>query len=158
MRTFLSDKDLAKPEVIAARAALTDICDRLDADTVDRLFAGIVSERRETEWSKRRGLKMSSSRWWGLLIGKRDFSRGMMFDHKQLPASDHTSLWNKDGKPHLFVSQPYGLHTEDIRKIAAACDEHGLDVQIHTHPGWHFPGHVLHMTWTARQQANVGAP
>ena len=64
------------------------------------------------------------------------------FDHDRLPGSDHTIMLNKDGKPHVYITQPYDLAYEEMKKIVEHCEEHGLRADIHA-TSWHFPGWTL---------------
>jgi hypothetical protein len=72
-----------------------------------------------------------------------------------LPGQDHTTTWNRDGNPAVFVSQPYGMDRRDpdhpgstCRSSAAAlCAIFGLRLTMFEekdpgNPAWHYPGHV----------------
>ena len=61
------------------------------------------------------------------------------------PQSDHATLWNLNGKPTVFVMQPYGLI--HVVNLVLWCHERStpLEVNIDTWPAWHYPGHVLHV-------------
>jgi hypothetical protein len=59
------------------------------------------------------------------------------------PAGDHDTLWLKDGKPALYLMQPYGLAWDDMKKLVTFCERHGLRAQVDTWPSFHFPGWVL---------------
>jgi hypothetical protein len=72
------------------------------------------------------------------LLGKR--TTGM-----QLPDADHRSLWVHEGKPAVYVSQPYALTMTKLRRLVRFCDEHGLTALVDSWPAWHFPGRVLHV-------------
>lgn len=57
-------------------------------------------------------------------------------------ANDHVSLWLRNGKPHVYVSQPYGLTLSDMRALVQFCDAHGLDAAVSAR-SWRFPGSTL---------------
>lgn len=61
------------------------------------------------------------------------------------PGCDHPSLWLRDGKPVVFVFQPYGLTHAQLVSLVAYAEELGLHLRIDTWPAWHYPGHVLHV-------------
>ena len=58
-----------------------------------------------------------------------------------LPWEDHCSLWNKDGKPYLFVSEPYPLVMSEIKELVTFCEHYGLTFTIRAWSRW-FPGNT----------------
>lgn len=64
------------------------------------------------------------------------------------PGDDHGSLWNKNGKPWVYVFQPYGI---DAAALGTWCDAHGLTAFIDVKPAWHGHG-VLHVELKRRQR------
>ena len=95
-------------------------------------------------WAKEHGLKRSPTDN-GLRYLRRDIEYGVF------PARDHVSYWSKDGKPYCIVSQPYHIYSEDIEMIAHLCGKYDLDCEIDAYPAWHYPGAVVHMTWTKKK-------
>ena len=92
------------------------------------------------EWAQTAGLKKASGRdWWGRLIGLQPEPDRV---YESLPRDDHVSLWTKDGKPAVYVSQPDNLGLGDLRGIVAACDRYGLDLSVSA-GSWYFPGSTL---------------
>jgi len=77
------------------------------------------------------------------LIGKRDSGgfdiKHPIFDHE---CSDHTSMWNKDSKPYVYVSQPYHLTCEGLKDISQFCEQFNLSVHI-TSDSFYSPGGTL---------------
>ena len=63
-----------------------------------------------------------------------------------LSGEDHSDLFNKNGRPHVFTFQPYGLRWDTVRALVAKCTELGLALDILTWPAWHYPGAVLFCT------------
>ncbi len=71
----------------------------------------------------------------------------------QLPSfSDHTSLWLKDGKPHVWVTQPYDLNNEDIRELAGMAREYEITI---SGASWHFPGWTVMVALEKKKQKPV---
>lgn len=66
------------------------------------------------------------------------------------PGADHQTLWLKDGQPFVYLSQPYPLGLETLRKTVRFCDRFDLDMVISTWPSWHYPGNVLSVEFTRR--------
>jgi hypothetical protein len=111
-----------------------------------------LEEARHTSaraWGRRRGLTMAKpgSEWWRLL-GRR--SRG--FHPDRLPGDDHVSLWLRDRKPEVHVSQPYGLTSEVVAEMVRAAQLYGLEFTISTWPAWWNPGAVLFVEWRCAQR------
>src|SRR5262245_39601587 len=61
----------------------------------------------------------------------------------RIPAGDHLSLWNKDDKPFVIVSQPYRLLYDDLKETVKFCARYGLRAEISAWPSWHSPGEIL---------------
>lgn len=55
---------------------------------------------------------------------------------------DHGELWVRDGRPVVYVSQPYGIRAEGVQHLAALRAERGFDIRVDT-DSWHFPGSTL---------------
>lgn len=60
-----------------------------------------------------------------------------------LPGSDHTSMWMKDGKPHVYVTQPYDLTLEALDDMFRVCRRLGLTLRVDSAIAWHNPAAVL---------------
>ena len=94
---------------------------------------------------------------WQRLLGKRCptyQSSSQKYDVPHVcypPHSDHVTLWNKNGKPHFLVSQPYGpWHYNRILKIGEFCEKNNLEFLIDAWPSWHYPGRVLTVIFKAK--------
>jgi len=103
-----------------------------------RALAEAFHEKRLNDWIALYGIKRSQASTVDIyrLLGKAQ--RGHRFERP--PGADHESLWNLDGKPTLYVMQPYGL---DPHQLVHWCDAMGLVAKVDTWPAWHFPGHVV---------------
>ena len=109
---------------------------------------------RADEWVRSRGVtRNTGSSWWGTLVNGETSEADI--SNATLPGDDHTTLWNIDGKPAVYVSQPYGLSLDRLKEICAACDQHGLTVEVGAWPAWHFPGSVLHVEYRKATQDNA---
>jgi hypothetical protein len=76
-----------------------------------------------------KGLKKSPRCSWERLIGKID--REGLEEH--LPVSDHDSLWLKDGKPYVYVMQPYSASDLQLEKLIQICKKNNLTFWIDAH-------------------------
>lgn len=65
--------------------------------------------------------------------------------HERFPGADHERVRVKDGVM-TFVSEPYGLGLDELRKMVAYCDKYGLDCHIHDTLSAHYPGRCLTVT------------
>jgi hypothetical protein len=79
------------------------------------------------------------------LVGKRP----MLLE--QRPWLDHVAIWNQDGRPALFTSQPYGLSWEALCDLVDYCRQHGLRANVDA-SSWHFPGSTLLITVKAGRE------
>ncbi len=59
--------------------------------------------------------------------------------------ADHTSLWNKDGKPVCYVSQPYkeAFERPEHQAALANIEELGYFVRVDFSGSWHYPGKTV---------------
>lgn len=153
MRRFMH-----KPTDLYSRAvkALSLLCMAEGADAALRAYAEATWEEHQKQYAKKYGLKLSNGRiCLARLLGKKcDYHS----DHSGIPCrppgADHDSLWLKDGKPYVYVSQPYGLSAREMRELVSMCDRHGLEAYASAWPSWHFPGAVL--TVEIKRKAETG--
>lgn len=56
------------------------------------------------------------------------------------PFNDHPSLWNRDGRPVVYVYHPYlALTSANLAKIETYAADMGMTVNVTEH-SWYFPG------------------
>ncbi len=125
-----------------------------DYEAVVRALRGIPLELRcrayaesTYDWNLKRYGESRKLKQYGLrcahaLIGKRCY-RILDSDACFPPGHDHSSLWGRDGKPLVFLSQPYPIGNDTIVESVAFCQRLGLSMAISTWPSFHFPGAVL---------------
>jgi hypothetical protein len=118
--------------------ALSKLLEAEGRDMVTRAYAEVSSRVICQEATK--GLKKSTSTCIYRLLGRKTRS-------DEPPGTDHPSLWNKDGKPELFISQPYGLSWGKLRELVAFCETHGLEVNMDAGTSWYFPGRSLRVVF-----------
>ena len=140
---FVSDKDRT-PQYEAAVKALAGI------PNPHLAFAEAVSDIRLCEWVKAQGVTRAKGHiCLAKLAGRKCPNERWSppwedTDHRCLPkGSDHTSMWSRNGKPFLIVTQPYGLNSECLESMLASAKELGLKLWINGRPSWHFPGATL---------------
>jgi len=112
------------------------------------------------KWAARFGLTRSEGRCCvKRLLGKRcDYSRSDDFDCMEM-GYDHPSLWNRDGKPVVFLFQPYQLGHDDILGLAEMARKHQFYLSVATRPAWHYPGSVLHIEiWASKEYYCLTTP
>lgn len=138
MRPFMDAKgrtELYLKAVGALRALMRD----QDTDAASRAYAEAVAETYEADFAKKRGLKRSQERACVLRLT----SQRCPGEHLAPPGGDHDTLWLKDGRPELYLMQPYGFGWDKMRELVAFCLQHGLKADVDIWPSFHFPGHVL---------------
>ncbi len=60
-----------------------------------------------------------------------------------LPGADHSSMWLKEGKAHIYVTQPYDLTQERLDEMFRVCRRLGLRLRVDSAVAWHNPMAVL---------------
>ena len=117
-----------------------------------RAYAEAECEKALHQWAQKHGLTRSKGH---VCLTRLVWHCKRSHGCAQLAGSDHASLWLKDGKPHVYVSQPYGLSLETLLEMVSQCQELGLEIHIGTWPAWHFPGTVL-MVEVRRRESRAG--
>ncbi len=137
------------PEQAEMIRAIDKLLKVSDLDTVQRAYGHAIQPELLNQWAKGLGLKRSP----GQVCFKRLLGKSCSFDiHRCVPpCTDHPSLWLKNGKPYCLISQPYNLSMSDIETIGKFCHQHGLEFEISSWPGWHFPHAVLFVTFKAKK-------
>ena len=148
----------ASKQYLAALAALRALLAAEGEDDVHRVYSDAVHVAYKEQYTKRDGLKESA----GALCVQRLLGKQCKVGYQgkrcecRPPGADHMSLWLKDGKPHVYVMQPYGLSYRQLAELYQFCERHGLRADVDAWPGWHFPGSVLHVAITkAGQDINL---
>lgn len=142
MRKFVEGKSRSKEYDRAVRA-LRELAEWEGAEQAGRAFSEAVSDMRQEGLREKGYRKSPASPCIRKLLGYRC---DMTQCHP--PGSDHSSLWYKKGKPALFLSQPYQLGWEEMRKLVAFCLQHKLRADVSSWPSHYFPSQVisLHLT------------
>ena len=91
-------------------------------------------------WAKREGAKESRGH---VCLTRLAHGRCNGLDCDKLPGRDHTSMWTKAGRPHIYVTQPYVLHAERLDEMFRVCHRLGLTVRVDSAQAWHDAGAVL---------------
>lgn len=135
------------PEQVEVIKAIDKLMEISGFDMVKRTYAQAIYQDLKRGWAESLGLKQFTGRpCVHKLLGQKCLG-GESFSLIP-PYTDHPSLWLKDGKPFCLVSQPYGLSMLQIEEIGEFCHKHGLEFEINSWPGWHFPHAVLFITFT----------
>jgi hypothetical protein len=140
---FLEREDWT-PELLAALATIRSV----DTDTAARVYSEAVADRHladfmkstppceslADQWWCRQGLKLAGGRWCIQRLKPR--RRCMRFNPRcyrdggrcecQPPGSDHDRLFLKDGKPFIYVTQPYGMTYKTVVEMVQFAERNGL--------------------------------
>ena len=145
MRKFVSGKERTETYVGAVET-LSELLAAQGEDAVSRAFAEASAEARFGDFARSRGLKLSDGR---LCIHRLS---GRQCDLKDCfpPVGDHDTLWIRDGKPAVYLAQPYQLEWEELKGLVEFCVKNGLRAGVDTWPSFHFPAHVLSVHITRR--------
>lgn len=157
MSRFLKGKDRT-PEYEAAVEALRRLLEAADANAVERAFAEVIGDHRRERWAKVHGLRQSGGyQLIRRLAGASGCERCAGGDCRP-PGADHDSLWNKDGKPAVFVTQPYRLSWDSMVRMVDYCRQHALEADISADRSWHFPGWTVAVEYRRAKRALRGEP
>ena len=106
------------------------------------IYREVAAGKTREQWTKRYGLRPTT--------GARSVDRlpGKRSGELRVPGEDHSSLWLHEGKPAVYVTQPYGLSWDTLRAVVGFCEANGLRADVGAAPAWHFPGAVLHVEIT----------
>lgn len=128
-------------------------------DVLIYAYAEATYERYKDDWASRHGVKQTPSGHACIarLLGRQCKvgydPHGANYNSRppcHPPGDDHASLWLKDGKPAIYVFQPYSLGDKTIRELMEFCEKWGLSARINSMPSWHFPGVVLTVELTLK--------
>jgi len=147
---------LERPSDLYQKAVhiLTQLAEQEGRYIAERAFEEAIEKYRYKAFIDRYGVKRSSGHTCiNRLLGK--WCIGLSGNCHLPAANDHISFWLKDGKPYLYVSQPYDLSLEDMRKLVPFCDEHDLDLTVTASNSWHSPGHTLLIVVSRRKAGNL---
>lgn len=101
------------------------------------------TSRIRREFMKKYGLKESQGY---VCIARTNGERCTLAPHLHTyKGADHTSLWNRDGKPVCFVSQPYkeAFERPTHQAALAKLEELGYFVHVDLFDSWHNPGKTV---------------
>ena len=146
-RQFLSRPSERYLNAVAALRALLE--ESGDPDVVRRAYAEAVWDAIRDEWYTKAGLRPTRGYHYpGRLLGKSagDFDREDPEAPPWPPGNDHGSLWLKDGKPAVYVFEPYMLTWETLQELVAYGQRWGFRIDVRADRAWHFPGATLSVT------------
>ncbi|MBI4376692.1 MAG: hypothetical protein HY549_09615 [Elusimicrobia bacterium] len=147
MREYASGKNRTELYLRALKS-LRELLDAQGEDAVSRAYAEVVAETCYQLFADK-GFKRSDGR----LCVQRLLGKQCNLKDCVPPSGDHDTLWLQNGKPARYVTQPYGLEWETMRKLVAFCENYGLKANVDAWPSFHFPGRVLsiHLSPQERQ-------
>lgn len=157
MTAFVGRKQQTERYREAVRA-LRALAEAEGTDIASRAHAEATADLKRADWARSRGVQESGGR---PCIGRLS---GRPSDHNQSdhqcnpPKGDHCSLWMKDGRPEVFVSQPYELSWAGLQETVAFCQANGLRADVISWPSWHFPGSVLTVEYRTLDTRPEGLP
>ena len=109
----------------------------------DSLRRALIKNWSECRGGVKRRRSVSSWRW---LVGGHAGRYRYQEDY-HLPCDDHVSLWS-NATTRIWVSQPYPGRF-DPEEMTSFANANGLAFSVSPWPGWHYPGSVLFVEWTA---------
>lgn len=136
--------------------ALRSLIEHEGAQIANYAYAESVSEIRKREFGEIHVATLSEDshvcihRLMGKPCARQDKPHTVACNARNnIPASDHLSEWQKDGKTLFIVSQPYGMSFDSLKKTVLFCESNGLAVNISAESSWHFPGRTIAVEYTS---------
>ncbi len=134
--------------VADARRAMEKLTLAFGEDAAARVFSSVVGEARWQTFCRIYGVKQISSR----SSFKKHREKGSPLT-KIPPATDHGTLFGKEGVPALFVSQPYVLKHAQLLQIMDFCETNNLQVEINPSLSWWFAGKTMAVIFKPKEEA-----
>ena len=121
-----------------------------------RVIAYVIAKTREKQFITAHEVKESHPYAYAkvpsVLAGKRPQEGGRALGI----GLDHNSLWNKDGKPYLFTSEPYYIQKDELKSLIEHCDQHDIDFQIDAE-SMYYPGHTIRILFKKGEVSSYDA-
>jgi hypothetical protein len=146
----LQAEEEARDVLIAdAEQALKKLTLALGEDAAARVFSAVVGETRRQAFCRIHGVKQINNR---SCIDKHR-KKGSVVT-KTPPATDHGTIFGREGVPVLFVSQPYKLNHDQLLQIMDFCEANNLQVEIDASRSWWFAGKTLAVIFKPKERSS----
>ena len=141
LETKFVDRSLCSRAYLKVVGVLKRLAESEGLDVAQRAVGEALSEQIRQNFIEIGKVKESRTRYphWQKLKGRKSYDRKSI----GYPLDDHETLWNRDGEPWTYVSQPYYLTEKELRKIVDRCDKENLNAVIRADKSWHFPGRTF---------------
>jgi formate-dependent nitrite reductase cytochrome c552 subunit len=113
------------------------------------VFAEACSERMQRAWEKMHRIREAGGHpCFSRLVGKRcgdTVMKSKVGDNRppcRPPCADHLSMWIRDGKPAVLVSQPYQAYGKDLSDLMSLCVRFDVRCVISS-SSWYYPSGTL---------------
>ena len=149
-------QDKESAAYVQAVAALQTLLAKEGGEAVRRAYADAIHEHEKKRYATSRTVKESFPRHPCIhkLFGRRCPTEKTPYDTDaecpHIPGQDHVSAWQRDGKTHIIVSQPYSMGYETLKETVEFCEKWGLQAYIDAYGSWHFPGATVLVEYLAK--------
>lgn len=110
-------------------------------------------------WANHLGVTKATRRahWWPIVGGVSPKGTYGMSPPRDWPATppawDHPSIWARNGRPIIAVSQPYPwLLTKQVEHLNEFASEYGFRFKVSNYPSWHYPGRCWFVEWKRQRR------
>ena len=143
--SVLDDRHLSSDQTTLKRAIVNG-SDESAVQSIRSILQG--------HWADPLGVQVDHERryrWWDVANAHETGRRGRPEGWPESPpAWDHGSIWVRDGKPLVAVSQPYPWKLkggiDELNSFADMCE---LKFRVSNYPAWHYPGSCWFIEWRA---------
>lgn len=143
--------EVTTPEAVAALAQIRKLREESGSGECKRIAAIGISEAVEQLFAAAHQVKKApSSHCIRRLLGEScGYNRGRVCSCRP-PGDDHGQLWLKDGKPHLWISQPYSIGGEMLKQAIQFAETNDLKIEVSAESSFHYPGRTFAIIYTPK--------
>jgi hypothetical protein len=128
------------PDTERAISALQKIFDHTSPRAAAATYATALNDRLLANWMKTEHVKQARGR---ICVHRLTGKKCTQSLDCTPPGTDHATLWSKNGKPAILVSQPYSFGMEMSEMVNEYCKGHGLTYRIVADSSFYYPAVTL---------------
>lgn len=158
MRKFLGRTK--NPLALEAMSALGKLLEAKGLDLVERAAAEVTAPARKALVFKDYQ-ESPASACVQRLRNKRGCPHSLYSAHDsphRAPGADHDRILLKEGKPAVYISEPYGIGWDELQELVDFCRKYGLTAEIDARRSAHFPGSTVSVWIKAKSNGEGGSP
>ena len=164
-RLFVSKKTFYSADYINLVTTLIRYESEHSDDYVSRAYAEVICDEFERTFKRKYKVDKESKAEPSILKLMSDKKKRRAYAGsynyglaKGLPGGidDHPSMWLYNGKPVVYLTQPYShrVNTDTLNELLEFCNDNDLWMTVDLDVGFHFPGRVVPIVIMAKDRYN----